>query len=352
MYYKSKINVGIVGGTGYTGSELLRLLIAHPQVEIKAITSRTEAGMHVAHVFPNLINNNALDLTFVAPTDNVFDNCDIVFFATPHGVAMEQADTLLKKEIRIIDLAADFRLQDTHVFAEWYKMEHTCPHILKQAVYGLPEINRDKIKDARVIGLPGCYPTAVQLGLAPVLRAGLVDGLSLIADCKSGISGAGRKAEVNHLMAEANDSFKAYAVDKGHRHQPEIQQGLCDIAKHKDIHIDFIPHLVPMIRGIHATIYARILPEAQNANFQSLYENFYIAEPFVHVLPQGSHPQTRHVKGSNNMHIAVHRRNNLLIILVVEDNLVKGAAGQGVQCLNIMCNLNETMGLEHIALVP
>jgi N-acetyl-gamma-glutamyl-phosphate reductase len=351
MYnYKPKINVGIVGGTGYTGSELLRLLAAHPQVEIKVITSRSEAGINVNKMFPNL--RGILDIEFTAPQDNSFDECDIVFFATPHGVAMQQAESLIKKDIRIIDLAADFRIKDTKIFEKWYKMEHICPHILEKAVYGLPEINRDAIREAQVIGLPGCYPTSVQLGLAPVLRAGLIDGKNLIADCKSGVSGAGRKAEIGSLMAEAADSFKAYAVANGHRHQPEIAQGLKAIAKHDDINIHFIPHLVPMIRGIHSTIYARILPEALEANFQKLYENFYIAEPFVDVLPEGSHPETRHVKASNKVQIAVHKQDDLLIILVVEDNLVKGAAGQGVQCLNIMCNFPEMMGLNHIAIAP
>ncbi len=351
MYnYKPKINIGIVGGTGYTGSELLRLLAAHPQVEIKVITSRNDAGVSVSKMFPNL--RGILNIEFTAPQNNSFDECDIVFFATPHGVAMQQAKDLIQKGIRIIDLAADFRIKDPQIFQKWYKMEHICPDILENAVYGLPEISRDSIRNAQVIGLPGCYPTSVQLGLAPVLRAGLVDGMTLIADCKSGVSGAGRKAEISSLMAEAADSFKAYAVASGHRHHPEIEQGLKNIAKHNNINIHFVPHLVPMIRGIHSTIYARILPEALEANFQMLYENFYIAEPFVDVLPLGSHPETRHVKASNNVQIAVHQQNDLLIILVVEDNLVKGASGQGVQCLNIMCNFPETMGLKHIAIAP
>ena len=350
MNYKRKINVGIVGGTGYTGSELLRLLLSHPQVDIQAITSRSESGIPIAKIFPNLIGRS--DLCFSEPNDTIFDGCDVVFFATPHGVAMNQAQSLLNKNIKIIDLAADFRLKDINVFKQWYGIEHICPEILDKAVYGLPEINREKIRQAKVIGLPGCYPTSVQLGLAPVLRAGLIDTKTLIADCKSGVSGAGRKAEINSLMAEAADNFKAYGVANGHRHQPEILQGLCDIAKHSDININFIPHLVPMIRGIHSTLYARILPDAMSANFQQLYENFYIAEPFIDILPSGSHPETRNVKASNKMQIAVHKQGDLLIILVVEDNLVKGAAGQGVQCLNIMFDLPETLGLEQIAIMP
>jgi N-acetyl-gamma-glutamyl-phosphate reductase len=350
MNLKNKINVGIVGGTGYTGSELLRLLSVHPRVAIKAISSRSEDGIPVAKIFPNLIG--VIDIKFSAPHDNIFDECDVVFFATPHGVAMEQAPKLIAKGIKVIDLGADFRLQNTQEFANWYGMEHTCPELLKTAVYGLPEINRESIIGANLIGLPGCYPTSVQLGLAPVLRAGLVDGMTLIADCKSGVSGAGRKAEISSLMAECADSFKAYAVSKGHRHQPEIVQGLKHIAKHDNIHLNFVPHLVPMIRGIHSTIYARILPDAIRANFQQLYENFYIAEQFVNVLAAGSYPETRSVKASNKVQVAVHQQDDLLIILVVEDNLVKGAAGQGVQCMNIMFNFSENAGLEHVAILP
>jgi N-acetyl-gamma-glutamyl-phosphate reductase len=350
MNLKSKINVGIVGGTGYTGSELLRLLATHPRVNIRAISSRSEEGVAVDKIFPNLIG--VIDINFSSPHANIFDECDVVFFATPHGVAMQQAPALISKGIKVIDLGADFRLKNIDEFAYWYGMNHTCSDLLKTAVYGLPEINRDSIMNANLIGLPGCYPTSVQLGLAPVLRAGLVDGMTLIADCKSGVSGAGRKAEISSLMAECADSFKAYGVAKGHRHQPEILQGLKHIAKHENIHINFIPHLVPMIRGIHSTIYARILPEAMEANFQQLYENFYIAEQFVNVLPAGSHPETRSVKASNKVQMAVHQQGDLLIILVVEDNLVKGASGQGVQCMNIMFNFAENTGLEHVAILP
>ena len=351
------IKVGIVGGTGYTGVELLRLLAQHPQVELRSITSRSEAGISVAEMFPSL--RGRVDLKFTTPENAKLNECDAVFFATPHGVAMSQAKDLLAANVKVLDLAADFRLQDTAIFEQWYGMPHACPDILKEAVYGLPEINREKIKKARIVGLPGCYPTSVQLGLAPLLSTKnsnkqlLIDGQSLIADCKSGTSGAGRKAEIPTLLSEASDNFKAYGV-KGHRHLPEIEQGLKAIAGHDKIALTFVPHLTPMIRGIHSTLYARILPEAKGVDFQALYEQFYANEPFIDVMPSGSHPETRSVRGSNGMKIAIHRPGggDTLVILVVEDNLVKGASGQGVQCLNLMFGFPENLGLEQIALLP
>ena len=346
------IKVGIVGGTGYTGVELLRILAAHPQAQLSVITSRKEDGMPVAEMFPSLRGH--VSLTFSAPEKARLDQCDVVFFATPHGVAMSQAAELLNAGVKVIDLAADFRLKDTTVFEHWYGMSHTCADILAEAVYGLPEVNRDAIRRARVIGLPGCYPTSMQLGFAPLLAQGkpLVNESALIADCKSGVSGAGRKAEVHTLLAEAADNFKAYGV-KGHRHLPETVQGLEAIAGRK-IGLTFVPHLVPMIRGIHSTLYANLLPESRDTDVQSLYESHFKNEPFVDVLPSGSHPETRSVRASNMLRIAVHRPGggDLLVILVVEDNLVKGAAGQGVQCMNLMFGLDETSGLRHVPILP
>ena len=346
------IKVGIVGGTGYTGVELLRILAAHPEVELTAITSRKEDGMPVADMFPSLRGH--VSLAFSAPEKARLDQCDVVFFATPHGVAMAQARELLAAGVKVIDLAADFRIKDTVEFEKWYGMPHSCPDILDEAIYGLPEVNRDAIRKARVIGLPGCYPTSMQLGFKPLLSQGkpLVNESSLIADCKSGVSGAGRKAEVHTLLAEAADNFKAYAV-KGHRHLPETVQGLEAIAGRK-VGLTFVPHLVPMIRGIHSTLYATLLPEARDIDVQSLYEQHYANDPFVDVLPAGSHPETRSVRASNMLRIAVHRPEggDLLVILVVEDNLMKGAAGQGVQCMNLMFGLDETTGLRHVPILP
>jgi len=351
------IKVGIVGGTGYTGVELLRMLAQHPEVKLTAITSRKEAGMPVSEMFSSL--RGRVDIAFSTPEDAKLNECEAVFFATPHGVAMAQAKELLAANVRILDLAADFRLKDTQIFEQWYGMPHQCPEILAEAVYGLAEINREAIKKARVVGLAGCYPTSVQLGFAPLLSPKstqgkkLVDTQYLISDSKSGVSGAGRKAEVGTLLAEASDNFKAYGV-KGHRHLPEIEQGLKAIAGHDDIKLTFVPHLVPMIRGIHSTLYAKILPEAQGIDFQALYEDFYRGEPFVDVMPAGSHPETRSVRGSNQLRIAIHRPSggDTLVILVVEDNLVKGASGQGIQCLNLMFGFPENMGLHQIALLP
>lgn len=346
------IKVGIVGGTGYTGVELLRLLAPHPQVSLHAITSRKEEGMPVSDMFASLRGHVALK--FTSPENARLEQCDVVFFATPHGVAMAQAPQLLAAGVKVIDLAADFRIKDAAVFQQWYGMPHACPELLHEAVYGLAEINRDAIRTARLIGLPGCYPTSMQLGFAPLLQAEvpMVAEGSLIADCKSGVSGAGRKAEVGALLAEAGDNFKAYSV-KGHRHLPETVQGLEAIAGRK-IGLTFVPHLVPMIRGIHSTLYASILPEARDVDFQGLYEEFYRGQRFVDVMPAGSHPETRSVRGSNMLRIALHRPGNgdLLVVLVVEDNLVKGAAGQGVQCMNIMFGLAEDIGLGVVPLLP
>ncbi|SCK07987.1 N-acetyl-gamma-glutamyl-phosphate reductase [Vogesella sp. LIG4] len=346
------IKVGIVGGTGYTGVELLRLLANHPGAEVVAVTSRKEAGMKVAEMFPSL--RGRVDVAFTTPDESDLKQCDVVFFATPHGVAMAQARELLEAGVKVIDLAADFRLKDPAVFAKWYAMEHSCTDLLDEAVYGLPEVNREAIKQARLIGMAGCYPTSVQLGLLPLLEGGkqYIDSQSLIADCKSGVSGAGRKAEVGTLFAEAGDNFKAYGV-KGHRHSPEIEQGLSTIHG-APVKLTFVPHLTPMIRGIHSTIYARIQPQGRDVDYQQLFEQRFAGEPFVDVLPAGSCPETRSVRGSNTARIAVHRPNNgdLLIILVVEDNLVKGASGQAVQVMNLMFGQPENAGLDIVPLLP
>jgi len=351
MTQASPISVGIVGGTGYTGVELLRLLAQHPNVRLHAITSRGENGVPVAQMFPNLRGH--VDLCFQTPEKADLAHCDVVFFATPHGVAMQQAQALLAHDVRIIDLAADFRLQDTAAFERWYGMPHNCPDVLAQAAYGLVECNRAAIATARVIGNPGCYPTTVLLGLAPLLESAqpLIDLTHVIADCKSGVSGAGRKAAVGMLYAEAADNFKAYGV-AGHRHQAEIDEHAQRIAGGRALGLTFTPHLVPMIRGMFSTLYARLLPEARDVDVQTLFEARYASEPFVDVLPANSLPDTRSVRGANTLRIAVHRKGDQLVILVVQDNLVKGAAGQAVQNMNLLFGLPETTGLEHVALLP
>ena len=341
------IKVGIVGGTGYTGVELLRLLAQHPQVEIAAITSRGEAGTPVADYFPSL--RGKVGLSFCDPAQASLEGCDLVFFATPNGIAMQQAASLLAAGVRVIDLAADFRIADVSVWEKWYGMSHASPHLLADAVYGLPEINRDRIRSAQLVANPGCYPTAVQLGFWPLLEAGCVDIGHLIADCKSGVSGAGRKAETQILFAEASDNFKAYAV-AGHRHLPEIRQGLARVAG-SEVGLTFVPHLTPIIRGIHATLYARV---TQEQDFQGLFEKRYAGEAFVDVMPARSHPDTRSVRAANTCRIAIHRPQggNILVVLSVIDNLTKGAAGQAVQNMNLMFGFDECTGLSQIPVLP
>ena len=342
-----KIKVGIVGGTGYTGVELLRLLAIHPNAELTVITSRGEAGMPGADMLPSL--RGYVDLKFSDPAQVDLSICDVVFFATPNGIAMQQTRELLAKNVRVIDLAADFRIKDVATWEKWYGMTHACPDLIAEAVYGLPEINRAQIRDARLVANPGCYPTAVQLGFMPLLEAGVIDPTYLIADAKSGVSGAGRKAEVHALLAEAGDNFKAYGV-AGHRHLPEISQGLTAMAN-AEVGLTFTPHLLPMIRGIHATLYAKL---TKAVDLQKLFEDRYNKEAFVDVLPSGSHPETRSVRGSNQCRIAVHQPqgSNTVVILSVIDNLVKGAAGQAVQNMNIMFGLAEGLGLNVVPLLP
>ncbi|HEY6897874.1 MAG TPA: N-acetyl-gamma-glutamyl-phosphate reductase [Rhodocyclaceae bacterium] len=341
------IKVGVVGGTGYTGVELLRLLAQHPEVELVAVTSRGEAGTAVADMFPSLRGRVAVK--FTDPAESALDKCDLVFFATPNGVAMQQTRSLLDAGVKVIDLAADYRIKDVAEWEKWYGMSHATPDLVAEAVYGLPEVNREQIRQARLVANPGCYPTATQLGFLPLVEAGCIELDNLIADTKSGVSGAGRKAEVNILFSEAADSFKAYGVP-GHRHLPEIRQGLARAAG-RSVGLTFVPHLTPMIRGIHATLYARITREA---DFQALFEQRYAGEPFVDVMPAKSHPDTRSVRAANTCRIAVHRPQggDTLVVLSVIDNLVKGAAGQAVQNMNLMGGLEETTGLMQVPVLP
>jgi len=348
------ISVGIVGGTGYTGVELLRLLLRHPDVQVSVLTSRTEAGKRVDDMFPSLRGHT--DLQFSDLDMNVLKHCDVVFFATPHGVAMKHAAELVAANTKVIDLAADFRLQNLQQFKKWYGLEHSCPDILTESVYGLTELNREKIKQAKVVGNPGCYPTTVQLGLAPLFKSGqeLVKPASIIIDAKSGVSGAGRKASLGMIYSENADNFKAYGV-AGHRHHPEIVEALENISGQSGVfdQILFIPHLVPMIRGMFSTIYVDLTEQGQNTDLQSLYEIFYADEQFVDVMPSNSSPETRSVRGANQLRIALYKpQPTKLVILVVQDNLVKGAAGQAIQNMNLMFGCAENAGLTGIGLLP
>ncbi|HQT25066.1 MAG TPA: N-acetyl-gamma-glutamyl-phosphate reductase [Burkholderiales bacterium] len=341
------IKAGIVGGTGYTGVELLRLLSKHPEVELAAITSRSDAGTKVSEMFPSL--RGRVEIEFVQPSPEVLSGCDVVFFATPNGIAMKEAKALLDAGVKVVDLAADFRIKDVSTWEKWYGMKHASPELIEEAVYGLPEVNREAIAKARLVANPGCYPTAVQLGFLPLVEQGLVEADHLIADAKSGVSGAGKKAEIGFLFSEASDNFKAYGVS-GHRHLPEIRQGLSAAAK-KEVGLTFVPHLTPLIRGIHATLYARLSKEA---DLQKIFEDRYEGEPFVDVMPSGSHPETRSVRGANLCRIAIHRPqgSDTVVILSVIDNLVKGAAGQAVQNMNIMFGFPEETGIDLVPLLP
>ena len=354
------ISAAIVGGTGYTGVELIRLLSSHPNVSIDLLTSRSEAGTRADEIFPSL--RGVTDIVFSdlgADTLTALQKCDVVFFATPHGVAMQQAEALTKSGVKVIDLAADFRLQSLASFEEWYQQSHACPELLKTAVYGLPEVNRDALKDAMVVGNPGCYPTTAILGLKPIienqnqLSKPLIDA-RIIIDAKSGVSGAGRQAKLDLNYAETTDNFKAYSV-KGHRHLPEIVQGVEGLLQSKFAHlIRFLPHLVPMVRGMFSSIHLGLTDAGKAIDWQRKFEECYASEHFIDVMPMGMVPDTRSVRGSNRLRIAIHQDNEHaeLTVLVVQDNLVKGAAGQAVQNMNVMFGLNETLGLDFTPIVP
>ena len=334
------IKIGIVGGTGYTGVELLRLLATHPQANVVCITSRAESGRQVSDLYGNLRGH--FDLAFSEPDPASLAECDLVFFATPNGTAMKMVPELLDAGTRVIDLAADFRLRDPAVWEQWYGMPHSCVDVLAEAVYGLPELNREQIRGARLVANPGCYPTAAALGFLPLVESGLIDTGNLVADCKSGVSGAGRGANAAMLMGEVGESFKAYGV-AGHRHLPEIRQTLSWVST-QPVGLTFVPHLVPMIRGIHATLYGRLTGDP--GDLQAIFEKRYADEPFVDVLPSGSHPETRSVRGVNHCRMAIHRPQggDTVVVLSVIDNLTKGAAGQALQNMNLMFGLDEEIG--------
>lgn len=344
------VKLAIIGGTGYTGVELLRLLAQHPRAEVVAISSRSEAGRPVADLFPNLREH--YDLRFTDPADVDYADIDLVFFATPHGVAQSSMAKVLSSGTKVVDLSADFRIQDQQVWEHWYNQDHQCPELISEAVYGLPEVNRDKIRDARLVAAPGCYPTSAQLGLIPLLeQSGLVNLETIVVNSASGVTGAGRQASLATLFSEVNDSFSAYKVS-GHRHLPEIEQGLASIAG-APVTITFVPHLLPVNRGIHTTLYLDLLDSAER-DYQAIFEDRYRDEPFVDVLPEGQLPTLKSVRGTNMCRLSVQRPlgRNKLVVAVVEDNLTKGASGQAIQCMNIMLGFDEAAGLESVALMP
>lgn len=350
---RQMLDVGIIGGTGYTGMELLRLLTGHPCVNVSIITSRGEAGKHVSELFPSLRGD--CDLVYTDPVESGLADCDLVFSAAPNGVAMTHAESLLENNVKLIDMSADFRIRDLAVWEQWYGIRHHCPGLVDQAVYGLPEVHRESIKTARLVANPGCYPTVVQLGFLPLIENQLIDVTTMVADAKSGVSGAGRGADQKTSFCEVADSFKAYCAS-GHRHLPEIKQGLQQVSS-DPVELVFTPHLLPMIRGIHGTLYARLSEKGAASGVDHIQQSFierYQHEPFVDVMEPGSHPDTRSVRGSNHCRLSIHRpqNGNTIIVLAIEDNLVKGAAGQAVQNMNLMSGFEETTGLTNIALVP
>jgi N-acetyl-gamma-glutamyl-phosphate reductase len=345
------LKVAIAGASGYTGLELIRLLDRHPDVEITSVTSEQSAGRLISDIFPSLRNRMDLVLEPLEPTA-ITAKADLIFTALPHQAAMAVVPTLLEAGKRVVDLSADYRLNDPELYAAWY-CKHQNPELLPEAVFGLPELHRSEISQARLVANPGCYPTSVILGLKPLLEQGLVELDSIVADSKSGVSGAGRSAKLESLYCELNDSFKAYGVGGLHRHTPEIEQELSKLAG-QQLAITFTPHLVPMDRGILSTIYARPASKVTIEQLHELYQQSYRSEPFVRVLDKGSFPSTAYVRGSNfcDIGVALDQRTNRIIIVSAIDNLVKGASGQAVQNMNLVCGFPETSGLEGLALFP
>jgi N-acetyl-gamma-glutamyl-phosphate reductase len=344
------LKAAIFGASGYTGQELIRILSGHQDVELTAVTSRRFAGKLVTEVFPSLGGLTSLKYQNAAASD-IAEICDIVFLALPHGVSMEIAPVFLKAGKRVIDLSADYRLRDAGTYEKWYA-PHSSAGFLKDAVYGIPELYRREIRETSLIANPGCYPTSIILGLAPALKNRLIDVNTIIADSASGVSGAGREPQIGSLFCEVDGGFKAYKVGK-HRHTPEIEQELNSLAGEK-FAISFTPHLLPVKRGILSTIYANLKKDVALPELHSIYSSFYAGEKFVRICPPGSFPNISSVCGSNfcDIGLAVDLRTNRAIIISAIDNLIKGAAGQAVQNMNILCNWKEDTGLQMAPLYP
>lgn len=343
-------SVGIVGGSGYTGIELIRILLGHPDIEIAFITSEKNAGQPVASILPSF--NKILNLDFISVDKGLKQSCDLVFVALPHKTAMSVVPSFLKNCGKVVDLSADYRLKDASVYEEWYSTRHTSPELCKEAVYGLPELNEEKIKLASLIANPGCYSTSVILALAPIIKEELIDLKSIIVDSKSGISGAGRTSDPLYSFPERNESMVAYNV-ANHRHIPEIEQEL-SLLSGSIIRLTFTPQLVPMIRGILSNVYANLKQPLVEEKVINLYKEFYKEKPFVRILDKGKEADTKNVKGSNFCDLSLHidKRNNRIIISSTIDNLVKGASGQAVQNMNLMLGFNEQTGLQSPSLFP
>jgi len=344
------IKVGIAGASGYTGLELLRLLIKHPEVKITAVTSEKHQGQLLADVFPSFSGFSDLRFTPLEPA--IASKCDILFLALPHTTAMNRVPAFLEGSCRVIDLSADFRLKSQAIFEQWYSVAHQQKEILDQAVYGLPELHRESIRSAKLIANPGCYPTSVILALAPLVTTGWVDLDSIIADSKSGVSGAGRKPSINTQFAECNEAVSAYALGT-HRHTPEIEQEISTLAG-REIQITFSPHLMPMTRGMLSTIYIDLKKDLKLETLDKQYRVFYKNEPFVRILKPGTFANTHHVVASNfcDIGLQIDSRKQRVVLTSAIDNLVKGAAGQAIQNMNIMLGVDEKTALDSPGMFP
>ena len=345
-----KTKVAIIGATGYTGVELLRLLLHHPEIEVTALTSQKYAGLSIGEVFPSL--RKALQIKCEELNiDQISKKTDLIFTALPHKTAMETVPFFYRLGKRVIDLSADFRLKDASVYERWYQ-KHTASDLLGESVYGLPELHRDKIRTAKIVGNPGCYPTGALLGLIPLIKGELVIHEGIVVDSKSGVSGAGRDVVLESLFCEVNEGVKAYKIFS-HRHTPEIEQELSLLAREK-VAITFVPHLIPMDRGILTTLYVKLTKKMKTEDLLQVFEECYDGEPFVRVYPKGKLPNTKDVRGSNfcDLGLAVDESDDRAVIVTAIDNLVKGASGEAVQNMNIMLGYPETMGLDVIPLAP
>jgi N-acetyl-gamma-glutamyl-phosphate reductase len=344
------MKVGIIGASGYTGQELVRILASHPKVEITVATSERFAGSAIDEIFPSLKGVIDLRLSKLS-VQRVARESDIIFTALPHGQSMKVVAECIKRGKRVIDLSADFRLKDKDLYERWYG-KHTCPDLLLEAIYGLPEIYRDEVKNAQLVANPGCYPTSAIIALAPLVEAGMIAFSGIVVDAKSGVSGAGRNPSMTNLFCEVAEGLKAYAVAQ-HRHAPEMDQVLSARAG-EHIHILFVPHLIPINRGILSTSYARVVGEASTERAYAVYQGHYGNEPFIRLCPSGTFPSTTEVRGSNycDLGVLADDSSGQLIVISAIDNLVKGASGQAVQNMNIMCGFPETMGLEQVPLAP
>lgn len=348
-----KINVGLVGVTGYTGMELTRLLEGHSRFELVSVTSRAEAGKKLHAIYPFLQGMPSGEIVITEPDPELLAaKCELVFLAVPHKTAMEIAAVLLEKGLKVVDLSADFRLRDQEIYEHWYKCQHTQPQLLETAVYGLPELYAPAIREAKLIANPGCYPTSSILGLYPALKHGMVDTKGIVIDAKSGATGAGRKAAVGTLFCEVSDSFRAYGLPT-HRHTPEIEQEISVIAG-DDITVSFNTHLLPINRGILSTIYTTLVQDMTLDDVHAMYEEAYREHPWVRVLPAGVLPETRHVRGTMfcDIGLVVDKRTNRLIILSAIDNLCRGASGQALANANLMCGVDLQEGLRLAPLMP